>query len=203
MPFRRLVAISGGTALILSLAVLGPLLVGSILHHDHIVDVMQDVILVCLLQPTLADWSVLSLMLTPFSLLLALVSSCLWLLISQRLRTTHVIQALLAFSAPVDQQRWATLLTRLGLQGRVDYIAVQRPLAFCYGWLRPRICIAQGALTGLTVSELEALLLHERYHLLRRDPLKSAVSTVLARVFFFIPAVGALKEQYLVARCPA
>ena len=151
----------------------------------------------------LADRSlatVLFLVLAPSSLLLAILSGCIWLLISQWLRTWRVVRSLMAFSTPADDQPWAPLLSRLGLRGKVDYIAVERPLAFCHGWLRPRICVAQGALTGLTVSEVEALLLHERYHLLRRDPLKSAVSTVLARLFFFIPAVRAHKEQYLVAR---
>ncbi len=45
--FHRLVYISAGTALILSLAFFGPLIVGSILHHDHVVDVMQDIGLCC------------------------------------------------------------------------------------------------------------------------------------------------------------
>jgi hypothetical protein len=198
--FRRLVGISASTVLILSLAFLGPLIVGSILHHDHVVDVMQDIVLVCLLQPTLADWSVLFLMLGPLVILLALVLGGLWLLISQQIKSIRVLRSLFSLSAPVDQQSWAPMLPRLGLQGRVDYVAVERPLAFCYGWLRPRICVAQGALTGLSSSEVEALLLHERYHLLRRDPLKSAISTVLARLFFFIPAVRAVKDEYLVAR---
>lgn len=35
------------------------------------------------------------------------------------------------------------------VDGRVDFLAVDKPVAFCYGWLRPHILSARGAVEGL------------------------------------------------------
>jgi len=100
----------------------------------------------------------------------------------------------------VDDPEWNSLLSALRLDGRVDLIEAAKPIAFCYGWVRPRICISTGVVARLSKSEMKALLLHERHHLSRRDPLKTAISRVLASVFFFLPVVRALQKQYILAK---
>ena len=69
------------------------------------------------------------------------------------------------------------------------------PRAFCFGLLRPRVYVTTGALAILDEDALEAVLMHERHHARRRDPLRLAVSRVLARALFFLPGLGDLGRQ--------
>ena len=64
--------------------------------------------------------------------------------------------------------------------------------SFCAGLWRPRVYITSGALTRLDASALGAVLVHERHHARRRDPLRLATSRVIARSLFFVPAAREL-----------
>jgi Zn-dependent protease with chaperone function len=70
----------------------------------------------------------------------------------------------------------------------------EHPEAFCAGLLRPRVYVTSGALAALDGPGLDAVLLHERHHASRRDPLRLAATRVLARSLFFLPALGDLRE---------
>lgn len=71
----------------------------------------------------------------------------------------------------------------------------ERPQAFCVGLLKPRMYLTSGALSILDEETLEAVLLHERHHARRRDPLRLAASRVLKRALFFLPGLGELGRQ--------
>ncbi len=71
----------------------------------------------------------------------------------------------------------------------------ERPEAFCAGLLRPRVYVTSGALAVLDDASLEAVLLHERHHMLRRDPLRLAVARVLGRALFFLPAMREMGQS--------
>jgi len=80
----------------------------------------------------------------------------------------------------------------------------ERPRAFCLGLLRPRVYVSTGALSGLEGSALAAVLAHERHHLRRRDPLRLATGRLLARAFFFLPALDVLAaDQQILAELSA
>jgi hypothetical protein len=70
------------------------------------------------------------------------------------------------------------------------------PLAFCAGWLRPRVYVSTGVLGRLSDSELRAVLAHERHHGALRDPLRLAVGRVLCQALFFLPVLRPLHERY-------
>ena len=70
------------------------------------------------------------------------------------------------------------------------------PLAFCAGWLRPRVYISTGVLRRLSEPELRAVLAHEQHHGALRDPLRLAVGRVLSQALFFLPVVRALHDRY-------
>src|SRR5579864_9450807 len=76
----------------------------------------------------------------------------------------------------------------------VFVIADERPEAFCAGLLKPRVFVTTGALARLDEPALEAVLVHERQHARRRDPLRLAASRVIARSLFFLPAVRELRR---------
>jgi Zn-dependent protease with chaperone function len=66
-------------------------------------------------------------------------------------------------------------------------IADDRPLAFCAGLLRPRVYVSTGAVALLDEPALPAVLVHERHHARRRDPLRLAAGRVVAKGSVFRP----------------
>jgi BlaR1 peptidase M56 len=67
--------------------------------------------------------------------------------------------------------------------------------AFCAGLLWLRVYVTSGALGILDERALDAVLLHERHHARRRDPLRLATSRVLAKAMFFLPVVRELGHR--------
>jgi Zn-dependent protease with chaperone function len=70
------------------------------------------------------------------------------------------------------------------------------PLAFCAGWLRPRVYVSSGVVDRLSDRELRAVLAHEQQHGALRDPLRLAVSHVLCQALFFLPILRSLHASY-------
>lgn len=88
---------------------------------------------------------------------------------------------------------------RLHVEHRLTYLAAPAPVAFCYGFLRPRIAVSAGLTDRLDEEELVAVLLHERHHLQRRDPLRYLALRALAGGLFMVPLTSAL-ERWVEAR---
>lgn len=78
----------------------------------------------------------------------------------------------------------------------VTLIDQPRPEAFCAGYLRPHVYLSTGARDALTPEELEAVILHERHHLQRRDPLRISAIRTLAEALFFVPVLRRLAVRY-------
>ncbi len=98
---------------------------------------------------------------------------------------------------PVNLRR---LAADLEIAARLDLIQDVRAYSFCYGLLRPRICVTTGLLSLLDEAELRALLLHERHHLRQRDPLRILIGAVLADAIGVLPIVPTLWQRYQVAQ---
>lgn len=64
------------------------------------------------------------------------------------------------------------------------------PVAFCAGIVRPTVFISEGAVAGLSDSELLAVLHHEADHARRYEPLWRAARTAAAEVLTFLPIVS-------------
>lgn len=198
--FRRLLGLGAFTEVLLLLAMTSPLLAGALLTGE--VDKRQEALLACLFLPTPADWPAHTL---SYSLAILLAVGTMMgtiTLITQWYKTRFLIRSLLKSSRDTykERTRLHELLVLLHLEGRVDLVQSLDDVAFCYGWLKPRICISSAILLKLDPPELNALLLHERYHLLHRDPLKTAMARALTSTLFFLPLVRGLQQQYLVAK---
>jgi Zn-dependent protease with chaperone function len=63
------------------------------------------------------------------------------------------------------------------------------PSAFCVGAVRPRVILTTGLIERLEVEELLAVLLHEREHLRRRDPLWRAAWRAASELLWHVPLV--------------
>jgi Zn-dependent protease with chaperone function len=75
----------------------------------------------------------------------------------------------------------------LGVAGRVDVVATGEAFAVTHGLLRPRILLSSGLVAVLDEAELTAVLVHERHHLLRRDPLRLLAARLLAGYGWYLP----------------
>lgn len=96
----------------------------------------------------------------------------------QLYQTWRGLRVLHAHLRPVSQ-RLHGIAARLELGGRIEVVDARRADAFCYGLLRPRICLTSALEAMLDDAELEAVLRHERHHLSRYDPLRVLGWTVL------------------------
>ena len=75
----------------------------------------------------------------------------------------------------------------LGVAGQVDVVATGEAFAVTFGLLRPRILCTTGLVAALSEAELTAVLVHERHHMLRRDPLRLLACRLLAGYGWFLP----------------
>lgn len=96
--------------------------------------------------------------------------------------------------------RLGTVAARLGIAERLTLFGSPVALAFTAGLAQPRIYVSTATLDALSAEELEAVLLHERAHLLRRDPLRIAVARLISSALFFIPLAEALWRRFDVAK---
>jgi Zn-dependent protease with chaperone function len=77
--------------------------------------------------------------------------------------------------------------SRLGIADGVEVVAVGEAFAVTHGLIRPRILLSTGLVDALDVAELAAVLVHERHHLMRRDPLLLLAARLLAGYAWFLP----------------
>ncbi len=107
-------------------------------------------------------------------------------------RTAEALRPLRALPAVAPPANLATVLRTLCLEGRTTLIACAAPVALCHGLLWPRLLLSTGALRGLSATEVEAVLRHERAHLRRRDPLRLVVARAVAAALPAVPLLGVL-----------
>ncbi len=75
----------------------------------------------------------------------------------------------------------------LRITDRVDVVATGEAFAVTHGLLRPRILLSTGLIDALDEAELAAVLVHERHHLRRRDPLRLLAARLLAGYGWYLP----------------
>jgi hypothetical protein len=92
-------------------------------------------------------------------------------------------------------RRLVKALPVAGVHEDATVIEASTPLAFCAGWLRPRIFVSRAAVEQLSAAELDAVLAHERHHRARRDPLRLAIGRVLCHALFFLPVLRPLQAR--------
>ena len=100
---------------------------------------------------------------------------------------------------PLPPAVWSAA-TALGLAGRVDLVRAGEPFAVTYGLARPRILISDDLARALSPAELLAVLAHERYHLLHRDPARLLAGRLLAAYGCYLPAARWLAGRMALRR---
>lgn len=92
------------------------------------------------------------------------------------------------------------IASQLGILNQIDLVTSSYFSSFCYGFIKPRICIGSSTVKNLSTGELKAILIHETYHLKNRDPLKIFLSQVASNMFFFIPIIKDIKNYYVLSK---
>jgi beta-lactamase regulating signal transducer with metallopeptidase domain len=70
-------------------------------------------------------------------------------------------------------------------------------MAFCAGLFRPCVYVTSGGVKALGGEELTAVLVHEREHARRRDPLRRLVARAAADVLVYLPLCGWWRQRQL------
>lgn len=95
------------------------------------------------------------------------------------------------FLKKVDFSKYKKLASIL-LQNRIrsDLVIVVKDnsdIALTIGWLSPKIILSSGIILKLNSRELEAVLLHELYHLKNKHPLLLVLSEILSSSLYLLP----------------
>ncbi|MGE0378899.1 MAG: M56 family metallopeptidase, partial [Planctomycetaceae bacterium] len=97
---------------------------------------------------------------------------------------------------PLWMGRFAALRSQLGVSSRVRLLAsAEAVVPMVIGWLKPVVLIPASLFTGLSRSEVEAILVHELMHIRRYDGLVNLIQSVLESLLFYHPAVWWVSAQ--------
>ena len=111
-------------------------------------------------------------------------------IICQSWRTIRCTRQLLGYAQTPFPPNLEALIREFGLNpSQLVFLKASQPLTFCFGFLRPRICLSSGLVEVLTRPQLRAALLHEEYHRKQFDPLRLLLAEALATALFFLPVV--------------
>lgn len=83
-------------------------------------------------------------------------------------------------------------------QWRTDFIVVkdEKFIALTIGFIRPRIIVSTGVISMFSNHEVEAILLHEKYHCRNRDPLKMFLLALILDGLGYIPTMKAMVRDF-------
>jgi len=133
----------------------------------------------------------------PIALIAALLTIGLFSFIWQARRTSRYTHQLLNYAHIALPSRLESVITEFGLDtSQVIFIQSPQPTAFCFGFLRPRICLSTGLIDLLSMPQLWAVLLHEDYHRRRFDPLRILLVEAIGTALFFLPVVQEWRTLY-------
>ena len=89
--------------------------------------------------------------------IIAVVLSGLYMLLVRLWKTHRFMSDLTTARMSIPPARLTCLVEGLGLSPYVVVLSNEKPLAFCFGLLRPRICLSTGMADTLTDGQLKAV----------------------------------------------
>jgi Zn-dependent protease with chaperone function len=153
---------------------------------------------VCLFIPDLSDWYihlVAYVLMAPLMLVMYFMFNT-WR--RQWLRLNVLISSLSPLT--IRDDKLEKVAQQLGLMGKVHLLDSRDYICFCACSISPQIYVSLAVVEKLTSIELEALLLHERYHIKNRDPLKIFLGELIVSSMLFMPVLKDLFQRYLIRK---
>lgn len=91
----------------------------------------------------------------------------------------------------------SAITDQINITSKIIEIESSQPIVFCFGFIKPKICISSALVYNLSKNELRAVLLHERFHLNSSEPIKLLLVKVISLLLFFVPGIKLLAKKYL------
>lgn len=92
------------------------------------------------------------------------------------------------------------LLTKLHLTEKTVLIQSDKPFAFCFGVIHPKIYLSTAAISLLSTKELKAVLWHEEAHLTNHDTISLFLISLIQSLFPFFPLFSDIVAIFLIER---
>lgn len=128
-------------------------------------------------------------------LLIASISTSLSLWQLMRFISAHwKLHQMKTVSKKLDNLQWVINKHNLG-RNMISVVNGGKMTAYAIGLLRPKIIVSESLARKLSKEQLEAVILHELYHLRSRHVLWLLTSRLISSVFFFIPLIEYLAQQ--------
>lgn len=132
------------------------------------------------------------------------VASIVWLskssieIIKFRKNTKKFVKVNLKKRRVVMSSRIKQIAQKMNLVDKIIELEEDQAVVFCYGIFHPNICISSGILKQMSNVEIQAVLLHEKQHILNYEPAKLMILKICEKIFFFFPGFKILSHQYIV-----
>ncbi len=112
------------------------------------------------------------------------------------LKTQKKIKNLLACKSNTIPNKLQNVLEKVGLGGnKVVVIQKQSKYAFSYGVRSQKMVLSEGLIRKLTSKQLEAVVLHELYHLENKHSFLLIFSEIISSTLFFLPLVKEINKK--------
>src|SRR3989344_1885290 len=89
------------------------------------------------------------------------------------------------------------LSLKYNLEGKIIIFHNPKPVAFCLGIGDPRVYLSTKLLALMNKKEIEAIILHEKYHLINRDTFLAVTVNFLRGLFVLFPIVTDIMESLI------
>jgi beta-lactamase regulating signal transducer with metallopeptidase domain len=124
------------------------------------------------------------------SILTLIAGKVIFSMIKMRLMKTQLFETMSL------EKNYFRLISKHDLQNKVLVYKSTKSEAFCYGLRSPKIYLSSTFLERSTPDELEAILLHEKYHMEQKDSLIMLIASCAQMLFPFFPLINDLIWNY-------
>ncbi len=100
----------------------------------------------------------------------------------------------------VSSKKLDKILKRLKILDNTLLVKENTPFAFCFGIRHPKIYISTAMLKITAQNELEAILLHERHHLQKKDTFTMLLASIAQSLFPFFPFISDLLLNFKIEK---
>ncbi len=100
----------------------------------------------------------------------------------------------------IPTNRMLLSIEKYGVRNRTYIVQSSKTFAFCFGIIKPNIYLSSTLVKQMTKRELEAIVLHEKYHIEHRDSSIMLIANTLSFLFPFFPILNEYTRSYKIQR---
>lgn len=86
----------------------------------------------------------------------------------------------------------------IGMGGKILKIDSGVSEVFCFGYIKPKVCVSSTLVNQVSKNQLRAILLHEKNHTKSYDPLKLFLVNTVRKSLLFIPGLRKLTDHFMI-----